>query len=42
MDKHNFGTTVRNQAMVYGDLYHARDQRVYGDLYHARDPAYPN
>ena len=27
--------------MVYGDLYHASDQRVYGDQYHARDPAYP-
>ena len=28
--------------MVYGDLYHASDQRVYGGLYHARDPACPN
>ena len=27
--------------MVYGDLYHASDQRVYGDQFHARDPAYP-
>ena len=33
--------TEGNQAMVYGDLYHARDQRVYGGQYHARDPAYP-
>ena len=33
------GTNVGHQAMVYGDLYHARDQRVYGDQYRARDPA---
>ena len=39
---YNIGMIEGNQAMVYGDLYHASDQRVYGDQYHARDPAYPN
>ena len=29
----------RQQAMVYGGSYHARDQRVYRVVLHARDPA---
>jgi hypothetical protein len=28
------GTTVRNQAIVYEDLYHASDQKVYEGLNH--------